>query len=231
MQVLSPVEVGTLATLQRTVSRSNTQSISIAEHLSPLIHPILSYCSYADHCFSCCWHVEPQHFAPGQGDAEEKENGPTIGSRLRKRRRSASPPRDESPVVAKRQSARQETSPDVTRNKLESTPRGINKRPRTTAQDTPLDIPSATGTLATTAIEITPRISQAPVVPRSPTEDFQAVFANIISHGETLESLRASQGYDEMGTVDTASFLPQQANLHLKTQSLPILDNLASTVQ
>ena len=36
----------------------------------------------------------------------------------------------------------------------------------------------------------------------------------------------ASQGYDEMGMVNTSSFLPQGASLHVKIQSLPVLDNL-----
>ena len=38
----------------------------------------------------------------------------------------------------------------------------------------------------------------------------------------------ASQGYIEMGTVDTSSFLPQGAGIHVKIQSLPVLDNLVN---
>ena len=49
------------------------------------------------------------------------------------------------------------------------------------------------------------------------------IIEDIIDHGEHVDSLR---GYDEMGFVDTESLPTLGASLHLKTQSLPILDNL-----
>lgn len=130
-------------------------------------------------------------------------------------------------MTAKRQSASQAVSPDASRNKQDVSSREINKRPRTTAQDTPYEDLPANDLVAATATEHTPAVAQNVITPGSPTQDFQAVMLDIISHSETLDSLRASQGYEEMGTVDTASFLPQGADLHLKTQSLPVLDNLA----
>ena len=54
--------------------------------------------------------------------------------------------------------------------------------------------------------------------------DLNSVFAEIINHGETVET--ASQGYAAMGMVDTESYSQLGASLHLKLQSLPILDNL-----
>ena len=54
--------------------------------------------------------------------------------------------------------------------------------------------------------------------------DINTVIAEIINHGETVES--ASQGYAAMGMVDTESYSQLGASLHLKLQSLPILDNL-----
>ena len=54
--------------------------------------------------------------------------------------------------------------------------------------------------------------------------DINTVFAEIINHGETVET--ASQGYAAMGMVDTESYSQLGASLHLKLQSLPILDNL-----
>ena len=60
------------------------------------------------------------------------------------------------------------------------------------------------------------------------TQDMQAVIKRIVHHSEHVDSHYASQSYNEMGTVDTESFLPLGASLHLKTQSLPILDNLVS---
>ncbi len=58
--------------------------------------------------------------------------------------------------------------------------------------------------------------------------DLEAVITKIIDHGETIDHLYATQGYDDMGIVDTESFVSLGASLHLKTQSLPILDNLVS---
>jgi hypothetical protein len=55
--------------------------------------------------------------------------------------------------------------------------------------------------------------------------DLNRVF-NVVDHGETADGQNISQGYDTMGTVDTESFHQLGANLHLKIQSLPILDNL-----
>ena len=58
--------------------------------------------------------------------------------------------------------------------------------------------------------------------------DINTVIAEIIDHGETVESHCASQGYAAMGMVDTESYSQLGASLHLKLQSLPILDNLVS---
>ena len=67
------------------------------------------------------------------------------------------------------------------------------------------------------------RLSYTSVVP-----DLTAIITRIIDHGEHIDNHYAAQGYDVMGMVDTESFLPLGASLHLKTQSLPILDNLVS---
>lgn len=58
--------------------------------------------------------------------------------------------------------------------------------------------------------------------------DINTVIADIINHGETVESHCASQGYAAMGMVDTESYSQLGASLHLRLQSLPILDNLVS---
>lgn len=60
--------------------------------------------------------------------------------------------------------------------------------------------------------------------------DINTVIADIINHGETVESHCASQGYAAMGMVDTESYSQLGASLHLKLQSLPILDNLATQI-
>ena len=48
------------------------------------------------------------------------------------------------------------------------------------------------------------------------------------THGEAVDSRQDAQIYDAMGIVDTESFHHMGASFHLKTQSLPILDNLVS---
>ena len=58
--------------------------------------------------------------------------------------------------------------------------------------------------------------------------DINAVLTDIINHGEEMENHCASQGYAAMGMVDTESYSQLGASLHLKLQSLPILDNLVS---
>ena len=58
--------------------------------------------------------------------------------------------------------------------------------------------------------------------------DLAAVISNIIKHGETIDNHYAAHGLNELGIVDTESFLPLGASMHLKIQSLPILDNLVS---
>ena len=51
--------------------------------------------------------------------------------------------------------------------------------------------------------------------------DLAALIRNIVERGEAID-----RRYGEMGYVDTESFVPLGASLHLKVQCLPILDNL-----
>lgn len=53
--------------------------------------------------------------------------------------------------------------------------------------------------------------------------DLAALIRNIVERGEAID-----KRYGEMGYVDTESFVPLGASLHLKVQCLPILDNLVS---
>lgn len=64
-------------------------------------------------------------------------------------------------------------------------------------------------------------LQQEPLPISSVAPDLAAVIASIIEHGEAIE-----RRYGEMGQVDTESFGFLGASHHLKTQSLPILDNL-----
>ncbi len=68
-----------------------------------------------------------------------------------------------------------------------------------------------------------PQSGEEPEVP-----DRNGLTADKSNNGGTADSRRDFQIYDVMGTVDTESFHHMGASLHLKTQSLPILDNLVS---
>ena len=60
----------------------------------------------------------------------------------------------------------------------------------------------------------------------SAAPDLSTVIESIIKHGETIDEHYATKGLNELGIVDTESFVPLGASAHLKVQSLPILDNL-----
>ena len=78
------------------------------------------------------------------------------------------------------------------------------------------------------AIESAEPATLAPASSSAP--DLAAVIANIIDHGEHVDNHWAAQGYEYDGmAVDTEDWLSVDASLHLKIQSLPILDNLVRT--
>lgn len=149
----------------------------------------------------------------------------TIGSRLRKRRRTGSSPVESSP--SKRPNTRQTTSPDSKRSTLVK----IQPRespvppPNATMNGTQKHLPEIEHHSPKPAIEAAEPAALAPASSSAP--DLAAVIANIIDHGEHVDNHWAAQGYEHDGTaVDTEDWLSVDASLHLKIQSLPILDNL-----
>ena len=148
-------------------------------------------------------------------------------------------PADGPPVVTKRPNVRQTASPETKRENTERTPQSalavitpkVNGRQRTTpnmVQQAPVPptpqpaidhVSQPIGETSQSALNL-----HAHSASTSNTPDLAAVIASIIDHGENVDS--HFRGYSVMGMVDTESFLPLGASLHLKTQSLPILDNL-----
>ena len=175
-------------------------------------------------------------------DRPKESGAETIGSRLRKRRRTGSPPPEESSPALKRAYSKRAASAISNRGQAEivvqETPSGANTRSQRTARTSAQGKDKAFETIqvagdsgnenATEVVEQGPQqtYEEQRSAPESATQDFNNIIADIISHGETVDSHYASQGYDAMGTVDTESFTKLGASLHLKTQSLPILDNL-----
>ena len=192
-------------------------------------------------------------------DLGNGENG-TIGSRLRKRRRTGSSPTETTTPAPRARSSRKPLSPnskhmpnevalkEASQNAHQDTtvqhipdksPQRITPTPtQYNASDTPLDSFLLTKPRVNGAAKQSPTSQAAPFKPSpkprerpsyaSVAPDLAAVIARIIDHGEHIDNHYAAQGYDDMGMVDTESFLPLGASLHLKTQSLPILDNLVS---
>lgn len=68
--------------------------------------------------------------------------------------------------------------------------------------------------------------SQLPMSITAVSPDLAALIREIVEHGEAID-----RSYGEMGHVDTESFVLLGASLHLKTQCLPILDNLVNILQ
>ena len=75
-----------------------------------------------------------------------------------------------------------------------------------------------------TEIGLSEEAGQSSIEPAPP--DLSTVIDSIIKHGETIDEHFAAKGLNELGVVDTESFLPLGASAHLKLQSLPILENL-----
>lgn len=74
------------------------------------------------------------------------------------------------------------------------------------------------------SIQTQPQATLRPPPPQSPGRpDFNTVIADIINHGETVDNHYASREYDTMGMGNNGYL---GASFYLKTQSLPVLENL-----
>lgn len=176
----------------------------------------------------------------------EDDGVETIGSRLRKRRRTES-----SPAVQSRPSPRRsvlkksalphvkQLSPKMPRDDPASQVDIPSTSPDTSAQYHPVAQEPVQASLPQTVSQdlqngqlindsmasgLAPQPS-AVLPPGSPSQspNLATIIANIIEHGEAIE-----RRYLEMGQVDTEGFTFLNASHHLKLQSLPILDNLVS---
>lgn len=178
-------------------------------------------------------------------DAEE-DAIETIGSRLRKRRRTGSSPAVQNRPSPRRSVLRKSLLPHVKQvpSKVPldnpapqvdlslSSPKSPTQHhalPHDPVQDS--FSPSASQDLRngqaindSMASGLTPQSSAVlPPETASQPPNLATIIANIIEHGEAIE-----RRYLEMGQVDTEGFTFLNASHHLKLQSLPILDNLVS---
>ena len=160
----------------------------------------------------------------------------SIGSRLRKRRRTDSSPTDDSSPAPKRTQSKNATASSGKHQQAASPPQAASstsKKPELSQQANPpfAGRPDRGDFLAmqleqANSSETTRPEAATNMQPQSGEES--DVTAGKSNHGETVDSRQDSQVYDVTDIVDTESFHQLGASFHLKTQSLPILDNLVS---
>ena len=175
--------------------------------------------------------------APGRKGTE------SIGSRLRKRRRTDSSPTDDSPPAPKRAQSKKATASSGKHQQATSQPQSASSafktKPELSQQVDPpyvteadqddllamqLEEAIASESALPEVVTVTQPLSgEAPQVP-----DHNGDTAGKSNRGETVDSHQDPQIYEMTGIVDTESFHDMGASFHLKTQSLPILDNLVS---
>ncbi|MCJ1469636.1 TTAGGG repeat binding factor [Pseudocyphellaria aurata] len=202
--------------------------------------------------------VEASNANPNSYDEDQVE---TIGSRLRKRRRTGSSPKttpsQKATTTSKRSNPKKRMSPE---SKSSQASRAQNGDRYVTSPGIPYSTPySSTGPLpALQAVHTTNGHQDAATFPNpeasggmkgpsgvaedatslntslqaqqlmplaTVSPDLAALIRNIVERGEAID-----RRYSEMGYVDTESFVPLGASLHLKVQCLPILDNLATQI-
>ena len=184
-----------------------------------------------------------------QNKRELESNG-TIGSRLRKRRRTGSVPAERTPPTAKVAHTRNTKSPDSERSRAEMSRRRsilssgslANGKHRKSPSLTPLSSDSLSlapshSLRAPSPVEQPPTVTQQAAVPVllsqqhyqrplsvSSVPDVNALLNHILQYSARVD--KAKGGYSEIGHVNTESLRSLGASLLLKTESLPILDNL-----
>lgn len=202
--------------------------------------------------FSIWLSVEPSN---SNLDPYHEDQVETIGSRLRKRRRTGSSPKEKAPSTPKRANQKKPVLLESKRSQTNLAPKGNQPvTPSYSLYSTPYSsigpFPVHQGEHATNGHQEAPAVPEPEVngvmkgpfeVPEDATSlnassqtqqhmplatvspDLAALIRNIVERGEAID-----KRYGEMGYVDTESFVPLGASLHLKVQCLPILDNLVS---
>lgn len=157
----------------------------------------------------------------------------TIGSRLRKRRRTnSSPTKDTSPAPKRTQSKKAAPATRQRRQAKSSDQDAFTSTegsvPHTQNQDVDLEASPARGADPMLQAEGQGSTSPPQGIFGSPTQvqggpDFNTVIADIIDHGDRVDTHYASRGYNAMGSLENGHL---GASFTLKTQSLPVLENL-----
>ena len=176
-------------------------------------------------------------------NAPRNKGTESIGSRLRKRRRTDSSPTDDSPPPPKRSQSRKATASSGKHQQAASPPQAASSASNTKLklsqqanptfviepdQDDLLAMQLEQAIASESALPEAATITQPQSGEASQVPDHNGDTVGMSHRGETVDSHQESHTYDVVGTVDTESFHDMGASFHLKTQSLPILDNLVS---
>lgn len=167
--------------------------------------------------------------------------------RLRKRQRSPSPTANEqghprkrtslrkapSPVTKRTsnaKSSREKATPNPARRGRPATDQGLQSTPSEVIQSEDHGAPRQESLAAqqTAKVEGAAEVEEANDIAQT-SADMNAVISQIVDHGETVDSQHALRG-DTSPAAITAVPFPRSASFQLKTQSLPVLDNLVSLV-
>ena len=153
----------------------------------------------------------------------------TIGSRLRKRRRTDPSPSGDSPPAPKRLQSRKKPSAADSEHPDRMSKSSVTQGTHGTGSYEPAQrfdqLPAVEG-------EETVLSQQQPFARISPeyqgAPDFNAVIADIINHGETVDNHYAVRNFEDEPMAEDGMFQTLSASFTLKSQSLPVLDNLVS---
>ncbi|KAL8974196.1 MAG: hypothetical protein Q9197_001570 [Variospora fuerteventurae] len=179
------------------------------------------------------------------------EHPPLQDRPLRKRRRSTSPPADGEELPSKRHNLRKAPSPvakrtvtngsnrDASREKASSTPARIRRRLLDQGLQERISDGAQSGDHGLSGQENSTSeepgeeerpmdLGEASHVP-SASPDMDAVMSQIIQHDNSVDGQYAHHG-EVPASADTLDIFPPSASAQLKTQCLPVLDNLAVQV-
>lgn len=154
--------------------------------------------------------------------------------RPRKRQRSNGTQQagDRGPPASKSQVIAVASSPSEPRGGDTSSPRNTRHHPAVIPDEGHSNLQGGSNvpeqlSIVSTAAPHSPMPNLAPV----PLEEAASNALSEYTNQNTSLMAYASQGYEQMGVVDTASFLPGGASVHVKIQCLPVLDNLVRSAK
>ena len=218
------------------------ESVSFSRQLSSLLCAASTDCLHSMRFLNCIpAHLANCFSASVSGNTTTSPTHPTqillngaretIGGRLRKRRRTDSLRPEGSPPSPKRVQSKNVAATPIQQRQDPATSIPVEQGAQNTASETA----DASAKVDHSVLDAHGEGSNALQQPltgdlsggNQDAPDFNTVIADIINHGETVDSNYAARYYDEY-MADSGDFQHISASFTLKTQSLPVLENLVS---